>query len=121
MLNWNNGTGSAAYTDGMAVMFDNSAGTGSRIVAISDGDVSRSSVTFSNTGTYTLTGTGAITGSTGLNVAGAPLPSATTYSGGLLIVTNTNSYTGTTNISVGTLQIGNAAPFPTVPARVSCR
>ena len=117
VLNWTNGTSSAPYTDGTAVMFDNSVGTGSRTVAISDGDVSPSSVTFSNTGTYTLTGPCGIAGATGLNVAGALLPSASTYTGGLLIVSNTNSYTGITNISVGTLQIGNVARHSPRPRR----
>ena len=84
-------------------------------MAISDRNVSPSSVTFGNTGVYTLTGPYGIAGATGLNVAGALLTSASTYTGGLLIVSNTNSYTGTTNISVGTLQIGNAAALPHGP------
>ena len=105
VINWNNpnnSIGPVAYQDNQAVLFDDSVGTGSRTVDISDADVSPASVTFSSSATYTLNGTFAITGSAGLTKQGS----------GLLIVNNTNTYSGLTNVSAGTLQLGNVAAIP---------
>ena len=101
VLNW---TGGTAYTDGSAVIFDDSVGAGSRTVDISVADVAPASVTFNNTGanTYTLTGTKAITGATKLTKNG----------NGVLIVSNVNTYNGKTTISAGTLQLGVADALP---------
>ncbi len=105
VLNWSNSLGSTvAYSDGSAVLFDDTAGTGSHTVSISDANVSPASVLFNHSAatTYTLTGPNGIAGSASLTLAG----------GGLLIVSNTNSYSGVTNISDGTLQLGNVNAVP---------
>jgi fibronectin-binding autotransporter adhesin len=67
--------------------------------------VSPLSVTVNNTGsTYTFTGTGSISGITGLTKNGS----------GLLILgnTGTNTYSGTTAINAGTLQLAAASALP---------
>ena len=85
------------FQPGDAVVFSNTATNTS--VTLNTGNVSPSSVTFTNTSaTYTLSGSNGISGVTGLSVTG----------GGLVILTNTNTYTGPTSISTaGTLQLGN--------------
>ncbi len=99
--NWDAGV---AYTDGSAVIFDDTVGAGSRTVDISVADVTPTSVTFNNTGanTYTLTGTKAIIGSTTLIKQGD----------GVLIVGNANTYSGNTTISAGTLKLNVANALP---------
>ncbi len=85
------------FQPGDAVVFSNTATNTS--VTLNTGNVSPSSVTFTNTtATYTLSGANGISGVTGLSVTG----------GGLVILTNTNTYTGPTSIlTAGTLQLGN--------------
>src|SRR5262249_42590079 len=89
------GTGQITnYTDGAAVLFDDSA-TGTTNINLTT-FVNPSTVTVNNTNkTYTFGGSGAITGSTGLLKKGT----------GTLIVTNANSYAGLTEIQAGTLVI----------------
>ena len=99
VLNWSGGT---AFTDGSATLFDDSVGTGSRLVQISNGDVSPAGMTVDTAGAYTFSGTNAITGAAGLTKQGT----------GLLTVNTANSYTGPTLISLGTLKLGNAAALP---------
>ncbi len=91
-----------------AVVFDDSAGAGSKTVSISNGNVAPPRVTFNNTsagGAYTINGPNAITGSGSIfinNTGAVTLNTANTFSGG---VTVSNSLGGT-NAS-GTLNIGN--------------
>ena len=97
-LNWKLvvGGGATNYQNLDAVVFDDSA-TGTTSVDLA-GPFTPSSVLFNNTTkTYTLTGVGAINGSTGVTKQGT----------GRVIVANTNAYTGTTNVQAGTLQIGD--------------
>jgi fibronectin-binding autotransporter adhesin len=101
---WNLGT--AAYTEypggfGDAVIFGTSYSgfpTPGGTVTV-DTDVHPYSILAS--GSYTLTGSGNITGATGIQMAGAP--------GTTLVLDNTNTYTGVTTISSGTLQINNGS------------
>ena len=99
VLNW---SGGAAFTDGSTTLFDDSVGAGSRLVQISNGDVSPIGITVNTVGAYTFSGTNAITGAAGLTKQGT----------GLLTVNNANSYSGPTLISSGTLKLGNAAALP---------
>jgi autotransporter-associated beta strand protein len=82
------------------VLFNDTAGTTTVNIP---SNVSPGSVTFSNTSvSYTLTsstGTGGITGTTGLLKTGA----------GLLTITNTNSFTGSVMINGGTISVGSIA------------
>jgi autotransporter-associated beta strand protein len=59
-----------------------------------------------NTGSYTVTASGPITGSVGINEVG----------GGTLILTGANSYTAATTVSAGTLQVGNGGTTGNLPA-----
>ncbi len=70
-------------------------------MTINGADVHPSSVTFNNNNsTYTISGTNAIAGSTGLQLTGT----------GTVVLLNTNTYTGATSIGAGaTLQLGNGA------------
>jgi autotransporter-associated beta strand protein len=94
---------STHYIDspGDAVVFDDSAAPHT-VVTISGTDVHPSSVTFNNnTSTYTISGSNAIAGSTGLQLTGT----------GTVVLLNTNTFTGATSIGAGaTLQLGNGAP-----------
>ncbi|HZZ26917.1 MAG TPA: autotransporter-associated beta strand repeat-containing protein [Pirellulales bacterium] len=91
-----------------AVVFDDTAGAGSKTVNISNGDVAPPRVTFNNTtagGSYTINGTNAIAGSGSLFVNGTGvvnINTANTFTGG---VTVSNSLGGS-NVS-GTLGIGS--------------
>jgi len=65
--------------------------------------VAPSSITVNGTNPYTISGTGLITGNTGISIGGAGTPGALTLSN-----TGTNAYTGTTAINDGTLTLGAA-------------
>ncbi len=101
--NWTGGNGSL-YTAGDAVTFDDSAVALHGTVNL-PADAAPGSINVTNTsGTYTLTGSYGIIGSTTLTKSG----------GGTLILDNTrvpppyvNSYTGATTVNGGLLQIGN--------------
>ncbi|HEX5220075.1 MAG TPA: autotransporter-associated beta strand repeat-containing protein [Verrucomicrobiae bacterium] len=98
--NWiNQGTGlPTSYGQGNAVLFDDNAtgSTAPNLVAT----VTPSSVTFNNSAKdYTLTGSGKISGSTGLTKQGT---AATT-------IATANDYTGKTVIAGGTLSVANLA------------
>jgi fibronectin-binding autotransporter adhesin len=100
--NWglSSGTGAAVtYSNGVAVVFDDSAGTNGSVV-ISGTDVAPASVTFNNNALiYTLQGTNAIAGSTGLTKGGT----------GSLTIGNVNSFTGAVNFNGGTISVGTMA------------
>ncbi|MEI6197666.1 MAG: autotransporter-associated beta strand repeat-containing protein, partial [Verrucomicrobiota bacterium] len=66
--------------------------------------VTPASVTVSNTLDYTLVGSGAIAGSTGLAKAGA----------GKLILSTANTYSGATTLGGGTIQVGNGGAAGTL-------
>ncbi len=102
-INWSiPGVGSTHYIDspGDAVLFDDSAGA-KTAVSINGADVHPSSVTFNNNNsTYTVSGTNAIAGGTGLQLTGT----------GTVVFLNTNTFTGATSIGTGaTLQLGNGS------------
>jgi autotransporter-associated beta strand protein len=102
--NWaiTGGGGSTQYIDnpGDIVTFDDSAAPHTT-VTINGADVHPSSVTFNNNNTtYTISGSNAIAGGTGLQLAGT----------GTVILLNANTFTGATSIGAGaTLQLGNGA------------
>ena len=83
---------------GDSVIFDDSAAPNTSVV-INGADVHPTNVTFNNSSsTYTISGTNAIAGSTGLSLTGT----------GTVILTNSNTFTGVTSIGAGaTLQLGN--------------
>ena len=84
------------YSDGLAVVFDDSATGGT--VAINGSNVTPASVTFSNnTLAYTLQGTSAISGSTGLTKNGTAT----------LTIANVNSFTGPVNFNGGTIAVNS--------------
>jgi fibronectin-binding autotransporter adhesin len=90
------GTGQVTnYTEGVAVLFDDTATGTTNIDLVTF--VNPSAVTVNNTNkTYTLGGAGSVSGSTGLTKKGP----------GTLIVTNANSYSGLTAIEAGSLRVG---------------
>jgi autotransporter-associated beta strand protein len=91
--NWNDGTGAVAFTDGSAVIFDDSASITTVNNAVA---VAPDSITVSNpTKNYTIGGS-AISGGTGIAKSGA----------GDLTLTGVNTYTGGTTIDGGVLEIG---------------
>jgi fibronectin-binding autotransporter adhesin len=103
-LNWTGyyyNTAQYYFETGDQVQFDDTANNGSGPLTVNvAANVTPSSVNFLNNATsYTLTGSGAITGaSTTLSVA----------AGGLVVLANgANSYGGQTTITSGTLQVGN--------------
>ncbi len=86
------------YTDGEAVLFDdtpgNTYGNYSPTVDISSGNVSPSIVTFANNSVaYTITGANGIAGAGGVVMSGT----------GTVTFSNSNSYTGGTTIKSGTV------------------
>ncbi len=102
--NWmQQGAGATQYIDspGDSVIFDDSAAPRTN-VTINGADVHPSSVTFNNnSSTYTISGTNAIAGNTGLVLAGS----------GTVVLMNSNTFTGPTSIApAATLQLGNGTP-----------
>lgn len=93
-----NGGTPTSYTEGNLVAFTNSGLTNPTVNL--NTTVNPAGVTFTNTsGTYTLTGTGAISGAGSLTVNGA---------GGTVVIGTNNSYTGGTTISAGTLKLSGS-------------
>jgi autotransporter-associated beta strand protein len=98
--NWNNGS-PAMFQQYDNVTF-NDANNGSYNVTL-NGTVTPTSVTFANSaGSYTLSGTGGISGAGYLDVTG----------GGTVTISTSNSYTGPTTITSGTLVVGAATALP---------
>lgn len=96
--NWLNGLTPAAYTDGDAVLFNNSGSSASIVI---NSAVAPGSVTFSNsTINYTLSGSSGIAGGTSLVKNGS----------GSLTINNTNTFSGGTMISNSSIIIGSASP-----------
>ena len=101
------------YLESDAVTFDDSA-LGTTNVNVTT-NVKPSSVTFNNTATpvtgltYTLSGSGKITGIATLSVQG----------GGTVNINNSNNYTGATSVSNGTLALGSANAISGGPITVS--
>ena len=101
--NWTQFGNPAKYTDGNAVIFDDTASGPSPIMVTLNTVVNPLAVTANNstnntTGkSYIITGTGGITGSGALGLLGS----------GTVTLTGTNSYTGGTTISAGQLNINN--------------
>lgn len=94
------------YQENMVVRLDDSA-IGTAVTLNSQ--LSPSSVTVNNsTQNYTLSGTGGITGSTGLTKMGT----------GSLTLNTANTYTGLTTISAGTLQLGNGTANGSVAGNI---
>lgn len=94
--NWRNGPNSDIFYNFDTVSFDDTATSFN--VAI-NATVLPASMTANATNTYTFTGPGGISGTTGLTKGGS----------GALILANagTNDYTGPTIVNAGTFQIGN--------------
>jgi autotransporter-associated beta strand protein len=96
--NWKQSGAPADYTDGDAVIFDDSASGSSPITVTLNTTVNPTSVTFNNTAkSYALAGAGGITGSGVLALLGS----------GTVTLNGTNSYSGGTVISAGQLNINN--------------
>ncbi len=106
-LNWNDGLGAVAFTNGNAVVFDD---TGSATPAISiQGTLLSSSVSVSATQSYEFAGSGSISGSGGLVKQGQ----------GTLTISNSNGYTNETQILEGGLSIRNTNGTATGTSKVS--
>jgi autotransporter-associated beta strand protein len=100
--NWNNGTGLVAYTDGAAVTFDNRFVTANQTVIL-NGSVSPASVTVNNSsGSYTITGTGGISGATSLTKMGSQR----------LTLATVNNYSGGTVVDGGVLELAINGALP---------
>lgn len=102
--NWNAGAGTnAAYADGDYITFDN---TGSQSPAVAlNATLSPTAVVFNNTsGTYTVSGSGKISGASTVTVQGV---------GGTVALNTANDYIGATSIAAGTLRLGNASALGT--------
>lgn len=86
------------YSNPDSVVFEDSLSGAGPITVTLETNVAPTSVTISNNlKSYTLAGTGAITGAQGLTKAGT----------NILVILNTNTYTGSTTIIAGTLQLGD--------------
>ena len=99
--NWFTNGVTGAYHDPDFVTFDDSGNAASpvNLTVLAQ----PSSVSFSNvTKNYTVSGSGYISGNTGLSLNGDGVSS-----GGNVTLLTTNNYTGGTTINFGTLQIGN--------------
>ena len=107
--NWvfiTDGTTPTDYSDGDSVLFNDTA-KGTTTVDVSAGNVSPASVTFNNSAkNYTLSGSMAVTGATGLTKTGS----------GSLNIQNSNTFTGPVAISGGSVIINSDAGLGAVPA-----
>ena len=112
-LTWTNATGNGAwassgnwnlsYQDGNNITFDNSVVTTNQTVTLST-SVSPASITVNNSsGSYTITGSGSITGVTGLTKTGNQK----------LMLVISNTYTGATVVNGGTLELSVSGALPT--------
>jgi autotransporter-associated beta strand protein len=98
--NWN--IPGAAFQNGNAVTFDNSIITTNQTITLNT-TVSPASITVNNsTGSYTITGTGTINGSTGLTKLGTQK----------LTLATSNTYTGMTVVNAGTLELAATGALP---------
>ena len=105
LQNWIFTGNPADYTNGVAVIFDDSVGAGTTTVDVSVANVTPASVLFENSASsYTLQGSKAIAGASSLTKNGS----------GTLTILNDNTYTGTTRIGAGTVQVGNGGTSGTL-------
>jgi autotransporter-associated beta strand protein len=97
--NWKQFGSPTHYTDGNAVIFDDSAAGPSPITVTLNTSVNPLSVTFNNAAptNYTIAGTGSITGAGNLSLLGT----------GSVTLAGTNTYNGGTVINAGHLNINN--------------
>jgi len=96
--NWSNASTQDFYYEGDNVTFDETGSPNHNVNLTTN--VSPGSVTFTNAATYTISGTGAIVGSTSLALNGT----------GTVILTTANTYSGGTTIGAGaTLQVGDGS------------
>lgn len=105
--NWFDGISAVAFTNGAAVVFDDS---GSATPAIQlQGSLQPGAITVSASQNYEFAGSGSINGATGLVKEGA----------GILTLVNTNGYTNETKVLKGELSIRNATGSATGTSKVS--
>jgi autotransporter-associated beta strand protein len=105
--NWHDGIAASKFATGNEVRFD---GSGSAIPAIElRGNLQPSAVKVSSTQAYAFTGTGSITGTTGLLKEGS----------GTLTLNGPNSYSGTTLVTAGELSVRNSSGSATGSGSVS--
>ena len=98
LQNWTFTGNPVDYTNGLAVIFNDSVGAGTTTVDVSAANVTPASVQFENDAySYTLQGSKAIAGASGLTKNGS----------GALTVLNNNTYSGATRIGAGIVQVGN--------------
>jgi autotransporter-associated beta strand protein len=94
--NWFNGSATTTYANGGNVVFADALSGASPITVTLNTTVNPGSVLFdNNTKSFTISGTGAIAGATGLTKEGA----------GSLTLLQTNSYTGATAVNAGSLAL----------------
>ncbi len=98
-LNWNQFSSPVKYTEGSAVVFDDTASGSSPITVTLNTTVNPFSVTVNNTTnkSFTITGTGGIAGSAAMSLLGS----------GTFTLAGTNTYSGGTTVSAGQLNINN--------------
>ena len=98
-FNWTQFASSVKYTDGSAVVFDDSASGSSPITVTLNTTVNPFSMTANNTTnkSYTIAGTGGIAGSSSVSLLG----------GGTFTLAGTNTYSGGTTLSAGQLNLNN--------------
>ncbi|MFM2293881.1 MAG: toxins and related Ca2+-binding domain, partial [Verrucomicrobiota bacterium] len=94
--NWSNGVGSDVYFDGDSVTFDDNGGATSPVLNVT---VNPGSVTFNSSSNYSFTGTGKITGFSGITKSGS----------GSLTIGTTNDFTGVVSVSGSALVVSNLA------------
>jgi autotransporter-associated beta strand protein len=95
--NWTINSSPTDFVAGDNVLFDDTA-AGTTNVSITDATVAPTTVIFNNSSTgktYTISGPGAITGSTGVTLNGT----------GAVTISTSNSYTGGTTVNAGTLTL----------------
>ena len=96
--NWTQFGGAVKYSDGSAVVFDDTASGGSPLTVTLNTMVNPFSITANNAAkNYAINGTGAIAGPASLTLLGS----------GALTLWNPNTYTGGTTVSAGQLNLNN--------------
>jgi autotransporter-associated beta strand protein len=99
--NWNNGVAETTFSTNAATVF-NDNNNGHYNVTLNTGVAPNSVMVNNSSGNYVISGTGTITGSTGL----------AKYGTGSLTLNTVNQYTGGTTVNAGTLIEGLAGGIP---------